>query len=204
MMSASELTWLQTEFRNNRSRQALADAQSLQDLQNARAAESIASHLSGDDHKVIVSAMRAAATAGAGQVQMIRFPSAACTDLGRRINSAQPGWGSTLQGRPADIYRFWEKELVRRDSELLPKCWSSQKENLETLGCLWCGASDGEHGEPWAQPRRRDRRVVPFSTREQHRDGSIKSLGFVGLSSHDGLGTAHRCPTFALSAFIPR
>jgi hypothetical protein len=111
MMSASELTWLQTEFRNNRSRQALADAQSLQDLQNARAAESIASHLSGDDHKVIVSAMRAAATAGAGQVQMIRFPSAACTDLGRRINSAQPGWGSTLQGRPADIYRFWETEL---------------------------------------------------------------------------------------------
>jgi len=111
MMSASALACLQTEFRNNRTRQALADAQSLQDLQNARAAESIASHLSGDDHKVIVSAMRAAATAGAGQVQMIRFPSAACTDLGRRINSAQPGWGSTLQGRPADIYRFWETEL---------------------------------------------------------------------------------------------
>ena len=48
---------------------------------------------------------------GEGQFQMIRFPSAACTDLGRRINSAQHGWGSILQGRPADIYQLREKEL---------------------------------------------------------------------------------------------
>lgn len=55
--------------------------------------------------------MRAAAIRGEGQFLMARFPSAACTDLGRRINSVQPDWSATLQGRAAGIYRFWEQEL---------------------------------------------------------------------------------------------
>lgn len=42
---------------------------------------------------------------------MARFSSSACTDLGRRINSAQQDWSSTLRGRAACIYRFSEQEL---------------------------------------------------------------------------------------------
>jgi hypothetical protein len=129
-------------IRDNRTRVAFADAQSLQDRQNARAEESMTSHLSGDDQSIIVNAMRAAASGGEGQFLMIRFPSAACTDLGRRINSAQHGWGSTLQGRPADIYRFWEKEL-RGDPELLLKYWSSPTESREISDYRWYGASNG-------------------------------------------------------------
>ena len=114
MMSANEFACLQTEFRDSQARRVLEEAQSTQIRQSARVAESVASRLSADDKAAMLNAMRAAAARGEGEFLMIRFPSAACTDLGRRINSAQVDWDSTLQGRPADIYRFWEKEMRPR------------------------------------------------------------------------------------------
>lgn len=114
MMSASAFSGLQAEFRDTQARCVLAEAQSLQKRQSARVTKSIASRFSDGDQTNLLDAMRAAAVRGEGEFLMARFPSAACTDLGRRINSAQPDWGSTLQGRPADIYRFWEKELRPR------------------------------------------------------------------------------------------
>jgi hypothetical protein len=41
-----------------------------------------------------------AAESGQSEVQIYRFPSALCSDRGRRINNSEPGWETILEGRP--------------------------------------------------------------------------------------------------------
>ena len=48
---------------------------------------------------------------GAMSVQVYRFPHHLCTDGGRAINQAEPGWEKTLTGIPKEIYGFWERQL---------------------------------------------------------------------------------------------
>jgi hypothetical protein len=45
------------------------------------------------------------------EVQFYRFPSDFCTDKGRAINQAEPGWEKTLVGLPKEIYDFWDKYM---------------------------------------------------------------------------------------------
>jgi hypothetical protein len=44
-------------------------------------------------------------------VQVLRFPHALCTDNGRAINQAEPGWEKTLVGEPKELYEFWQRQL---------------------------------------------------------------------------------------------
>lgn len=44
-------------------------------------------------------------------VQVFRFPHHLCTDNGRAINQAEPGWENTLTGIPKEIYEFWKRRL---------------------------------------------------------------------------------------------
>jgi hypothetical protein len=44
-------------------------------------------------------------------VQVFRFPHHLCTDDGRAINQAEPGWEKTLTGIPKEIYEFWKRRL---------------------------------------------------------------------------------------------
>lgn len=134
MISATEFSCLQAKFRDNQARRRLEEAQSLQKRQSAKVAASMASHLSVDDQSDMLAAMRAAATRGEGEFLIARFPSAACTDLGRRINSAQQDWGLTLQGRPADIYRFWEQELRPQGFRIVAQVLEFPKGKLGDVG----------------------------------------------------------------------
>jgi hypothetical protein len=52
-----------------------------------------------------------AANSGLTEVQIMRFPNKLCTDRGRAINNQEPGWESTLTGRPREIYVFWSNHL---------------------------------------------------------------------------------------------
>ncbi len=45
------------------------------------------------------------------EVQVYRFPNAMCTDHGRAINQAEPGWEKTLTGIPKEIYQLWDDHL---------------------------------------------------------------------------------------------
>jgi hypothetical protein len=45
------------------------------------------------------------------EVQVYRFPNAICTDHGRAINQAEPGWEQTLTGIPKEIYHLWHDHL---------------------------------------------------------------------------------------------
>jgi hypothetical protein len=57
---------------------------------------------------------------GQTEVFVGRFPNVLCTDRGRAINQAEPGWEKTLTGLPKELYEFWEKYLRPRGYRL--KC----------------------------------------------------------------------------------
>ncbi len=55
---------------------------------------------------------------GHTSVQVYRFPHTLCTDNGRAINQAEPGWEKTLTGVPKEIYDFWTRQLKSRGYHL--------------------------------------------------------------------------------------
>jgi hypothetical protein len=76
-----------------------------------RAREVIDRHFDAAQLQALVGAMRLAAEAGEHNYLALRFPAEVCTDGGRRINSAQPDWATSLRGEAADIYQFWQSTL---------------------------------------------------------------------------------------------
>lgn len=55
--------------------------------------------------------LRLAAERGQTELMVMRFPNALCTDKGRAINNADPGWPETLTGRPRQAYDLWQGHL---------------------------------------------------------------------------------------------
>jgi hypothetical protein len=55
--------------------------------------------------------VKSAAEAGQNELLMGRFPSELCSDHGRAINMAEPGWPDTLQGMPRQAYLTWKEKL---------------------------------------------------------------------------------------------
>ncbi|UOK72784.1 hypothetical protein [Ancylobacter polymorphus] len=55
--------------------------------------------------------LRAAAERGETEIMVMRFPNSLCTDHGRAINNAEPGWPDTLTGRPRQAYEIWRDHL---------------------------------------------------------------------------------------------
>lgn len=51
---------------------------------------------------------------GLTSVQVFRFPNHLCTDDGRAIDQAEPGWEKTLTGYAKEIYDFWKRQLEPR------------------------------------------------------------------------------------------
>jgi hypothetical protein len=51
---------------------------------------------------------------GLTEVQVYRFPNELCTDRGRAINQAEPGWENTLTGIPKEVYYLWNDHLRSR------------------------------------------------------------------------------------------
>ncbi len=73
------------------------------------------SGVSDEERLVRVAAIvRRAANNGMTEVLVGRFPNALCTDHGRAINQAEPGWERTLTGLPKELYEFWEKYMKSR------------------------------------------------------------------------------------------
>ena len=55
---------------------------------------------------------------GQTEVFVGKFPNSLCTDHGRAINQAEPGWEKTLTGKPKEIYDLWEKYFRPRGYRL--------------------------------------------------------------------------------------
>jgi hypothetical protein len=68
--------------------------------------------ISEDEHmKRAAAIIERAVASGQTEVLVTRFPHELCTDRGRAINQAEPGWEKTLTGQPKELYAFWEKDL---------------------------------------------------------------------------------------------
>ena len=68
--------------------------------------------ISIDDHmKRAAAVIERAVSNGQTEVLVTRFPHELCTDGGRAINQAEPGWEKTLTGQPKELYSFWEQHL---------------------------------------------------------------------------------------------
>ena len=61
--------------------------------------------------QTVMQLVNKAAERGQSEVQVYRFPNALCSDRGRRINNSEPGWETTLEGRPKAAYEFWHDHL---------------------------------------------------------------------------------------------
>ena len=68
--------------------------------------------------QLVMQLVNQAAERGQSEVQVYRFPNALCTDRGRRINNSEPGWETTLEGRPKAAYEFWHDHLRPLGSHL--------------------------------------------------------------------------------------
>jgi hypothetical protein len=74
-----------------------------------------ASGVSDDERMARAAAIiKRAADNGLTEVFVLRFPNELCTDRGRAINQAEPGWEKTLTGLPKELFEFFEKFLKPR------------------------------------------------------------------------------------------
>lgn len=68
--------------------------------------------------KLAFTVIKRAMDNGLLEVQVYRFPNAMCTDRGRAINQAEPGWEKTLTGIPKEIYSLWYDHLREKGYKL--------------------------------------------------------------------------------------
>ena len=68
--------------------------------------------------KLAATVIKRAMENGLLEVQVHRFPNALCTDHGRAINQAEPGWEKTLTGIPKEIYHLWNDHLREKGYKL--------------------------------------------------------------------------------------
>ena len=111
-------------------RLALAEAQrAAEEVRQAAAAEAEKKALleqlskpmgvSDEEHmKRAAAIIERAVASGQTEVFVTRFPHELCTDHGRAINQAEPGWEKTLTGQPKELYDFWDKHLRPRGYRL--------------------------------------------------------------------------------------
>ena len=78
----------------------------------------IDTHLSDADWRALVHKAREAAERGEKEFMLLRFPSQACADAGRAINSIDPNWPASLRGEAAEIYLRWQEDLKPRGFHL--------------------------------------------------------------------------------------
>lgn len=84
--------------------------QKLEQQKRAQFAEEfLKGHLGDDERAMIRRVVMQAVTAGKLEALIYSFPSELCTDSGRAINSADPDWPSTLQGKAKELYGFYKE-----------------------------------------------------------------------------------------------
>ena len=68
-------------------------------------------HVSAKLWQSLLEHAEVAAANGERELLMLRFPCALCSDGGRMIDVAEPGWEATLRGEPAELFTRWRQEL---------------------------------------------------------------------------------------------
>lgn len=66
-------------------------------------------HLGPEELKRIRTLIEAAVRHGELEAMVYSFPSDLCSDSGRAINNAEPGWPETLRGKARELYDTFER-----------------------------------------------------------------------------------------------
>jgi hypothetical protein len=100
-----------SDFKRHEREQHDAIRQASAERHRQKVTELIDEHVSDGEWRTLLHRAREAAEHGQKQLMLLRFPNELCSDGGRAINVAEPGWASTLRGEAAEIYLRWEREL---------------------------------------------------------------------------------------------
>jgi CBS domain-containing protein len=109
--SAGSFVSLAAAARASRRSEREAAAQATHVEEQRRVCAALQQHLDAAIWQSLLAAARAAAERGETEFEMLRFPSAVCSDRGRKIDVGEDGWPETLRGEPAELYDRWEREL---------------------------------------------------------------------------------------------
>jgi hypothetical protein len=83
--------------------------QKLEQQKRAQFAEDfLKGHLGEEERAMIRRVVMQAVTAGKLEAMIYTFPSELCTDSGRAINSADPDWPATLQGKAKELFDVYK------------------------------------------------------------------------------------------------
>ncbi len=83
--------------------------QKLEQQKRAQFAEDfLKGHLGEEERAMIRRVVMQAVSAGKLEALIYTFPSELCTDSGRAINSADPDWPSTLQGKAKELFDVYK------------------------------------------------------------------------------------------------
>lgn len=90
-------------------KKAVAKAADLARIKQVKAV--LHDHLGTEMWDALMTHARVAAAHGAKELELIRFPSEACSDSGRKIGIVDPAWPETLRGEAAEVHARWVREL---------------------------------------------------------------------------------------------
>ena len=110
--------------------------------QRAELRDLIDHHMSDAQWRELLQQAREAAQGGAREFQLVRFPSANCSDDGRAISAADPNWPATLTGDAADLYRIWREQLHAKGFRLIARILDYAEDRPGDVGLFLSWAGD--------------------------------------------------------------
>jgi CBS domain-containing protein len=110
-VTAEELQNLVAEFERNKSRMNADAGKQTGEARKEQVKLLLKTPYTDHEFAHLMTLSREAARRGEASVPALVFPAALCTDGGRAINLPDPEWPATLQGKAADFFLRWDKQL---------------------------------------------------------------------------------------------
>ncbi len=110
-VTAEELQNLVAEFERNKSRMHADAGKQAGEARKEQVKLLLKTPYTDHELAHLMAKSREAARRGEASVPALVFPAALCTDGGRAINLPDPDWPATLQGKAADFFLRWDKQL---------------------------------------------------------------------------------------------
>jgi CBS domain-containing protein len=110
-VTAAELQNLVAEFERNKSRMHAEAGKQAGETRREQVKLLLKTPYSDHEFAHLLTLAREAARRGEASVPALVFPAALCIDGGRAINLPDPEWPATLQGKAADFFLRWDKQM---------------------------------------------------------------------------------------------
>jgi CBS domain-containing protein len=116
--------------------QTAAAKQAMREERRRQAQALLHDHVGDAAWRELIGGAEASAKRGDKEFLLYRFSSDLCSDGGRMIDVAEPGWEKTLRGAPAEIIERWRRELKPRGFGLSARIVSYEDGVLGDIGLV--------------------------------------------------------------------